>query len=354
MTVRILPRGWPARGASGRTTKFRPPTGRPGIVARTELVDRLRASPSVISVVAPPGYGKTTLLSQWASAQGRRDVAWVSVDRSDNDTSVLLTNAALALDKVEPIDGGVFRTLASPGAATAANAIARIASTLASRSEPVRLVFDDARAARQPGVPAMRSPSWPCASPRDPQLAIATRDAPPLQTALLRSRREMVEIGVGDLAMNEQEARACLEVRGVTLDARACPKLVRQDRGLARGAVPRRARHRRRGHRAPTPWSFTGDHRLMASYLRSEFLSPTVRPDMVSFLTRTAVLDRLSGPVCRRGAGRDGVGGGPGGAGVVEPSARSARSSSSVVSLPSPLPRAAAARAGRSAARPGS
>ena len=290
----------PAEGPAGTWSewvdaKFRPPTGRPGIVARTELVDRLRASPSVISVVAPPGYGKTTLLSQWASAHGRRDVAWVSVDRSDNDTSVLLTNAALALDKVEPIDGGVFRTLASPGAATAANAIARIASTLASRSEPVRLVFDHAEMLDNPECRdaiaelAMRIPEGS-------QLAIATRDTPPLQTALLRSRREMVEIGIADLAMNEQEAAALLEGAGVTLDGAELAELVRRTEGwpvglyLAALAISA-------GGKGTEAVAFTGDHRLMASYLQSEFLS-RLSSDMVSFLTRTALLDRMSGPLC--------------------------------------------------------
>jgi LuxR family transcriptional regulator, maltose regulon positive regulatory protein len=275
--------------------KFRPPTGRPGIVARTELVDRLRASPSVISVVAPPGYGKTTLLSQWASTHRRRHLAWVSVDRSDNDTSVLLTNAALALDKVEPIDGGVLRTLASPGAATAAHAIARIASTLASRSEPVRLVFDHAEMLDNPECRdaiaelAMRIPEGS-------QLAIATRDTPPLQTALLRSRREMVEIGIGDLAMNEQEAAALLEGAGVTLNDAGVAELVRRTEGWPVGLYLAALAINAGGKRTEAV-AFTGDHRLMADYLQSEFLS-RLPSAMVSFLTRTALLDRLSAPVC--------------------------------------------------------
>ena len=49
-------------------SKLRAPVARPGIVARTELLARLLADdrPPVVSVVAPPGYGKTTLLAQWA------------------------------------------------------------------------------------------------------------------------------------------------------------------------------------------------------------------------------------------------------------------------------------------------
>ena len=246
-------------------------------------------------MVAPPGYGKTTLLSQWARTHHRSHLAWVSVDRSDNDTSVLLTNAALALDKIEPIDGGVLRTLASPGAATAANAIARIASTLASRSEPVRLVFDHAEMLDNPecrdaiGELAMRIPEGS-------QLAIATRDTPPLQTALLRSRRDMVEIGVGDLAMNEQEATALLEGAGVTLDGAELTELVRRTEGWPVGLYLAALAISAGGKRTEAV-AFTGDHRLMADYLQAEFLS-RLPSAMVSFLTRTALLDRLSAPVC--------------------------------------------------------
>ena len=49
-------------------SKFRPPVARLGLVARSALVDRLAmASEPVITVVAPPGYGKTTLMAQWAT-----------------------------------------------------------------------------------------------------------------------------------------------------------------------------------------------------------------------------------------------------------------------------------------------
>ena len=67
-------------------SKLRPPLARPGIVPRTALVDRLlesHATPS-ICVVAPPGYGKTTLLAQWAERKGR----WVGGCRSTTATTI--------------------------------------------------------------------------------------------------------------------------------------------------------------------------------------------------------------------------------------------------------------------------
>ena len=67
-------------------SKLHPPPARPGIVARIGLVERLLASDGVpvVGVVAPAGYGKTTLLAQWAERTARR-VGWVSVDPRDND-----------------------------------------------------------------------------------------------------------------------------------------------------------------------------------------------------------------------------------------------------------------------------
>ena len=61
-----------------------------------------------------PGYGKTTLLSQWAERNGQA-FAWVSVDEADNDPKVLLSYVAEALDAVEPIGERVFDALASAG-----------------------------------------------------------------------------------------------------------------------------------------------------------------------------------------------------------------------------------------------
>ena len=73
-------------------------------------MERLLASDGVpvVCLVAPAGYGKTTLLAQWAQHTARR-VGWVSVDQRDNDPAVLLTYLAVALDRVEPIDPRVVR-----------------------------------------------------------------------------------------------------------------------------------------------------------------------------------------------------------------------------------------------------
>src|SRR5262245_6916487 len=268
--------------------KFRLPPARPGIVPRTALVERVVAArpAAVVCVTAPPGYGKTTFLAQWARRAGPPP-AWVSVDRGDNDTVALLTAAASALDRTEPIGPAVFRSLASPAASIAAAGVARISAALTSRTRPFRLVIDHAELLDNPecvDVIAELATRLPDGS----QLAVATRSSPPLPTALLRSRRQLIEVGVADLAMNEHEAAALLGGAGVDVSAGEVAELVRRTEGWPAGLYLAALALKTSGR--GTALAFTGDHRLMADYLRSEFLSH-VDPAMLRFLTRTATPD---------------------------------------------------------------
>ena len=96
---------------------------------RSSLIERLAQSDPrpIVSVVAPAGYGKTTLLSQWAERYGQA-FAWVSVDEADKDPKVLLTYVAEALYAVEPIDERVFDALASPVSSVPGSVVPRLGS----------------------------------------------------------------------------------------------------------------------------------------------------------------------------------------------------------------------------------
>ena len=96
-------------------SKLHPPIPRAEIVERKVLVRRLSTSSApFLSIVAPPGYGKTTLLSQWAEAADS-PVAWVSVDDRDNDPSVLLAHVATAVRSHRAVGWwGFFRLVTSP------------------------------------------------------------------------------------------------------------------------------------------------------------------------------------------------------------------------------------------------
>ena len=133
--------------------------------------------------------------------------------------------------------------------------------------------------------------------PAGSQLAIGSRDRPPLPEALLRAEGGVVEIGVDDLAMGELEASSLLEGAAVELVEDDLRELVKRTEGWPVGLYLAALAAKVGGTRTTTALTFNGDDRFMADYLRSEFLD-RVSPTEVLFLTRTSILDRLCGPLC--------------------------------------------------------
>ena len=173
------------------------------MVVRKTLVDRLIAAQApVITLIAPPGYGKTTLLAQWAERIGPY-VAWVSCDDGDNDPVVLLSALAVALDRIEPVDPKIFQMLASSGAGI--TAVPRFVSSIASMQRPVTVVLDHAEAVTNKQClntiaefGLRLPPGW--------QFALASRTTVPLPSARLRAQGGIFEITAEDLAMGPLEA----------------------------------------------------------------------------------------------------------------------------------------------------
>ena len=265
------------------------------MVARTVLLDRLIGAgvPAVISVVAPAGYGKTTLLAQWAESKQPR-LAWLSADHGDNDPTVLLTYLAVALDRVERINPAVFRALASPGAGQ--TVVPLLVSALASMSQPVSIVVDHAEAiTNRECLDAITELAL--SVPAGSQFAIASRDVLPLPTARLRAEGGIVEVGADELAMGDGEASSLLTEAGIELGGEEVHDLVERTEGWPAGLYLAALAMKAGSPRAEAVFSFTGDDRYMGDYLRSEFLDRVSRAE-VSFLTRTSILDRMCGPLC--------------------------------------------------------
>src|ERR1700751_5965395 len=187
-------------------SKLRPPLVRHGTVRRPSLMERLAQGDRrpVVSVVAPPGYGKTTVLSQWAERNGQ-SFAWVSVDEADNDPKVLLTYVAKALDAVEPVGERVFDALASPGSSVPGSVIPRLGSAFSSMASPVALVLDDVHALHNSQCRAALSVLADHV-PGGSRLVLAGRAEPPLRIARLRAEGRLLEVGPGDLSLTWEEA----------------------------------------------------------------------------------------------------------------------------------------------------
>ena len=260
-----------------------------------------------MSVVAPPGYGKTTDLAQWAERNGQ-SFAWVSVDERDHDPKVLLTYVAEALNRVEPIDERVFDALASPGSSVPGSVVPRLGSAFSLMTSPVALVLDDVHMLRNSECQAALSVLADHV-PAGSRLAVAGRAQPPLRVARLRAEGRILEIGPGDLALSRDEASMLLRNAGIAVGEKDVAELHRRTEGWPAGLYLAALYLREGGPFARAAVSFAGDDRLVSEYVESEFLARISHRHRV-FLTRTAVLERMCGPLCDavlEGSGSAGV-----------------------------------------------
>jgi LuxR family transcriptional regulator, maltose regulon positive regulatory protein len=278
-------------------SKLRHPVVRPGTIRRPSLIERLARDDSgpIVSVVAPAGYGKTTLLSQWAERNGRA-FAWVSVDEADNDPKVLLSYVAEALNAVEPVGRRVFETLASRTSSVPGSVVPRLGAAFSAMTVPVVLALDDVHLLHNSECRAALSVLADHV-PGGSRLAFAGRSQPPLRVARLRAAGKILEIGRGDLALSREEAASLLRNAQVSLGGDEVAELHRRTEGWPVGLYLAALFLREGGSLGNAAISFEGDHRFVSDYVESELLA-RIPPRHRMFLTRTAVLERMCGPLC--------------------------------------------------------
>jgi LuxR family transcriptional regulator, maltose regulon positive regulatory protein len=278
-------------------SKLHPPVMRPGTVVRSSLIEQL-AKPDahpIVSVVAPAGYGKTTLLSQWAERNGQA-FAWVSVDEKDNDPKVLLTYVAEALDAVEPISDRVFEALASPGSSVPGSVVPRLGSAFALMTSPVVLVLDDVHVLHNQECRAAL-PVLADSVPGGSRLVLAGREQPPLRIARLRAEGRILEIGPADLALTAAETSSLLRNADLVLGGDVVTELYQRTEGWAAGLYLAALYLKGGGSLPRATVSLSGQDRFINEYVEAEFLARLSRRKR-AFLTRTSVLGRMCGPLC--------------------------------------------------------
>jgi LuxR family maltose regulon positive regulatory protein len=278
-------------------SKLLSPQGPGGAVSRGSLIDDLEGASEVPVVLlrAGPGWGKTTLLAEWA-ARSSRSFAWVNVDEKDNDPIVLLTYVATAVDRVAPIDANVFEALASPGSSVEGTIVPRLGAALAAVEEPLVLVLDDLHLLHDrvclDAVSALarhvRSGS---------QLVLSARRGRAFPLGELQAQRLAVELGSDDLRLDAEQAGQLLRAAGMELPDAEVAELTQHTEGWSAGLYLAALSMRAHGSARKSGGSFSGSDLLLSGYLKSELLVQRSAEEL-RFLTRTSVLDRLSGPLC--------------------------------------------------------
>jgi LuxR family transcriptional regulator, maltose regulon positive regulatory protein len=278
-------------------SKLNPPVLRPEIVSRTGLVNRLRAggAPPITALVAPAGYGKTTTLAQWAQKDARR-FAWLTIDERDNDPNLLLKYVAAALSRVDSIDSSALEGLGKRRASSWSSDLPRIASALAGAARPVVLVLDDIHLLHaKKGIELIARLADQI--PEGSTLVLAGRTLPRLRMARWRASGRLAEIGVDELALTRREADVLLRRLGIELAETEIAALIRSTEGWVTGLYLAALALADENGTNGTVLPFAGDDRFVTDYFRSEYLSH-IREKDVRFLTRTAILDRMSASLC--------------------------------------------------------
>jgi LuxR family maltose regulon positive regulatory protein len=257
-------------------------------------------------VSAPAGFGKTTLLAEWlAEVAGDHDcVAWLSLDLEDGEPASFWTCVLAALHPALPGEGSGALELVASSPLPTEHLLTTLLNELAGAPGEVWLVLDDYhlvdRHEVSDGVAFFLEHL-----PSHVHVVISTRADPDLPLPRWRGRGELVEVRAADLRFTSDEATAYLnDVAGLGLAAEDIAALEERTEGwvaaLQLAALSIQGRDDASGFIA----RFAGDDRYIVDYLVEEVLAH--QPEAVrGFLLQTAVLDRLTGPLCDALTGRD-------------------------------------------------
>jgi len=298
------------------STKLRIPLRLRALVPRPRLLTRLEEglAARLILVSAPAGFGKTTLLAQWLhgrQAEPPMRVAWLSLDREDDDPARFLVYLVAALQTLEPrLAEGLLPALRSPEPPPVESLLAVLVNDAAALLGQGRslLILDDYHAIQDPAIHGILSFLLDHLPPAV-GLVVAGRADPPIPLSRLRGQGQLVELRDGDLRFTAGEAAAFLnEVMGLALSAADVAALEARTEGWITGlqlaALSLRGRE---PERIPAfLQEFAGSHRFVLDYLLEEVLQQQP-PGIQAFLLQTSILERLCGALCEAVVGGRGL-----------------------------------------------
>jgi LuxR family transcriptional regulator, maltose regulon positive regulatory protein len=284
------------------TTKLRPSQSRPRLVARPRLTEKLdpEAGRRLTLVSAPAGFGKTTLVGEWAEERvaGGHPVAWLSLDGGDNDPVRFLSYLVASLRTLEEGCGEVvLASLRTPEPPRIEALTGILLNEISAPPGELDLVLDDYHLINSDDV--HRAVSFLLEHlPEGVHLVVSSRVDPPLPLARLRARSQMAELGAAELAFTREEAAAFLKgVMGLDPSMEDVSKLEGRTEGWIAGLQLAALSMRDREDVSGFVEAFSGSHRDVLDFLAGEVLER--QPELVGdFLLKTSFLESLTGPLC--------------------------------------------------------
>jgi LuxR family maltose regulon positive regulatory protein len=280
------------------TKLYIPPLQR-SIVLRPRVIERLNEGvhSRLTLICAPAGFGKSTLISEWL-AHSERPAAWLSLDEGDNDPTRFLAYLLAALQTIAPTMGErVLGVLRSPQPPPTESVLTTLLNEITTVEDDLLLVLDDYHVIDARPVDDALAFVLEHLPPRM-HVVLATREDPHLPLARLRARGQLSELRAADLRFTASEAAEFLRgVMGLDLSEEDIAALETRTEGWIAGLQLAALSMRGREDVSGFIRAFAGDNRYILDYLVEEVLQR--QPGSVrSFLLKTSILDRLSGPLC--------------------------------------------------------
>lgn len=288
------------------TTKLYIPPPRPGSVSRPRLMERLNTSlqhrPGGVVISAPPGFGKSTLLSEWVRQIEQANplvsaVGWVSLDAADNRPRRFLAYCLAALQKIQPELGQDALARLSDHTLTPATFLTPLINEMMNISRPFVFVLDDYHVIEMPLIHQALAFVLDNLPPQG-HLVIASRTHLPFSLARLRARGQLTELTATDLAFTPTETAEFLnKTMALKLTSHEIEALEARTEGWIAGL--QMAALSMQGIQDTTTFvrAFTGSHRYVLDYLLEEVLNRQSQP-IQHFLLYTSILNRLTAPLC--------------------------------------------------------
>jgi LuxR family maltose regulon positive regulatory protein len=293
--------------------KLHLPRQQDNLIPRTRLLEQLNAGRScqLTLLLAPAGYGKTTLVRQWISTwlphQQTSTLAWLSLDSNDNDP---IRFWRYVISACQSFQSGLGQTVLDQIAITSyppfkplplETILTPFLNELLDGEEQRTLVLEDFHVITMPAIHETLT-FFLEHIPPTLRLLIITRSEPPLALARLRASGELCELLANDLRFSEEETSTFLQqILTSSLDNETLQRIDHQVAGWPAGLrllALTLARRQARGDQTElTLEAFSGARRPLQEYVVSEILNAQPEP-LQDFLLRTSTLSRLSASLC--------------------------------------------------------
>ncbi|MDY7031327.1 MAG: LuxR C-terminal-related transcriptional regulator [Thermodesulfobacteriota bacterium] len=269
-------------------------------ISRSHLIKRMDEGfeRKLTCISAPAGFGKTTLLVDWIH-QNKIPVAWLSVDKGDNDPVYFLSYVITGLQTLETGTGKAALTmLQSPQPPPIESVLINLINDVIRIPTDMALVLDDYHLVDAKSIHDLITFLLENL-PEQMHMIIATRSDPPLPLmARLRSQNQLTELRAADLSFTADETSILFnENLNLRLSTEDIHLLETRTEGWIAGL--QLAALSLSGRKDPSGFlkAFKGDNRYIADYLTEEVLNR--QPEYLrNFLLQTSILGRLSGSLC--------------------------------------------------------